>query len=399
MDNNSTRQILIIALMFLIILLFILLIAYIVIKVKNKVDSKNTSSKTTDNDNEVNGKKQKDLVSYNKKSVFDFMEFDDIEDNMIIQKNGRRYIAVVECVGVNYDLMSSMEKNAVEEGFQQFLNTLRHPIQLYIQTRTMNLEKSIEGYKSRVKEIEERYNKVSREYAQMKSSLAYSQEDLNKQLFEVTRCRNLLEYGKDIIANTERMSLNKNVLTKKYYIVMSYYPEDVDKFDNEEIKSMAFSELYTRGQAMLSTLAASSITGKILNSQELVELLYMAYNREEADTYGLEKALKAGYDSLYSTAPDVFEKKIKFLNEEINRQALELANRKIEEAKSKVQQKAESKEANMTELIRQMAQIVIKDNTNYVGEEVANEALDSLKEEGGKTNVGKEKETRRRKKQ
>ena len=399
MESNSVINILTIALTVLIITLFGLIIAYVVLKLKNKIKEKDEEKKlNTSEAKNIGTDKKIKSITYNKKSVFDFMEFEDIQDNMIIQKKGKRFIAVAECVGVNYDLMSSMEKNAVEEGFQQFLNTLRHPIQIYIQTRTMNLEKSIEGYKSRVNVIEEKYNKTLREYNRMQQSQAYSKEDLNKQLFEVTRNRNLLEYGKDIILNTERMSLNKNVLTKKYYIVISYYPEDTDKYDYEEIKNMAFSELYTKIQSMLSTLSSCSITGKMLDSHELVELLYMAYNREEADTYDLEKALKAEYDNLYSTAPDVFEKKLKVLDEEINRQAIELANNTIEEAKSKIQQKAEEKQMDMKELIREMAKIVIKDNKSYVGEEVAEEALEQLENEGGNENVGQEKETRGRKK-
>ena len=44
----------------------------------------------------------------------------------------------------------SVEKVSVEQGFISFLNTLRHPIQIYIQTRTINLERSVQGnfYKS-----------------------------------------------------------------------------------------------------------------------------------------------------------------------------------------------------------------------------------------------------------
>ncbi len=80
------------------------------------------------------------------------MEFDTVEDNMISTKNGGKYvIMVVECQGINYDLMSEVEKNAVEEGFIQFLNTLRHPIQIYTQTRTINLESSIQTYRDKVK--------------------------------------------------------------------------------------------------------------------------------------------------------------------------------------------------------------------------------------------------------
>ena len=72
---------------------------------------------------------------------------------MIVQKNGNRYLMVVECQGINYDLMSEAEKVSVEEGFLQFLNTLRHPIQIYVQTRTVNLNDSIENYKKKLAEI------------------------------------------------------------------------------------------------------------------------------------------------------------------------------------------------------------------------------------------------------
>lgn len=403
MDNdNSISQLLSMLLMALIFILFLLIIIYVVLRLKNKAKEKKANQKKVLNDGVQNTKKEKksksnkNSVAYNKKSIFDFMEFDDIQDNMIIQKKGKRFLTVIECIGVNYDLMSRMEKNSVEEGFQQFLNTLRHPIQIFIQTRTMNLEKSIQNYQQRVNVVEERYRRIQREYNRMKESMAYSKEDMDKALFELTRAKNLLEYGKDIIANTERMSLNKNVLTKKYYIVVPYFAEDTDKYDSEEIKSMAFSELYTKAQAIIATLSACSITGKILDSQELVELMYMTYNREEADTYGIEKALRAEYDSLYSTAPDVYEQKLKILDDEINQRAIELANRKIEQAKSIVQEKAEEKAADMDLLAMRMAEIFIKDNKKYVGEEVADEAVKLLNEEGGETNVGQKEKTRRR---
>lgn len=397
MDNNKITQLLSIVLVILIVILFALCIVFLVLKLKDKKINTSKPKNTSKEKNvkkEIKTKNKTNVPTYNKQSIFDFMEFDKIQDNMIVQKNGKRYLAVVECLGVNYDLMSRLEKNSVEEGFQQFLNTLRHPIQIYIQTRTMNLEKSIQTYKDKVKIIEEDYNKLSRQYNAMKQSDAYSEEDLKKEFFELTRNRNLLEYGKDIIANTERMSLNKNVLTKKYYIVIPYYAEEAEKYSVEEIRNMAFSELYTKAQSILSTLSACSVTGKILNSNELVELLYMAYNREDADIYGLDKALRAEYDSLYSTAPDVFEKKLKVLDEEIHDRAIDLANQKIEEVKSKAQQKAEEKEDSMDDLIRKMAKIVLNENKAYVGGNIAKEAIKEIeKDEGGENDETTKKKT------
>jgi len=313
-------------------------------------------------------------------SVFDFMEFDKVEDNMIIQKDGNKYIMLVECQGINYDLMSEVEKNAVEEGFIQFLNTIRHPIQIYTQTRTINLEGSIQTYKNKVKEIEDRLTKQEMNYKEMVASQRYSKEQLDKAYYELVKQRNLSEYGKDIIYTTERMSLNKNVLNKKYYIVVPYYPEDLgqNNFDKEEIKNLAFSELYTRSQSILRTLFVCGITGKILTSNELVDLLYVAYNRDESEAYGLDKALKAGYDELYSTAPDVLDKKMREIDRQIEKQAFDKANQKVYEAKSDKQKKLEQKQESMDDLIDQMAKLIIEQNSASIGKDVAQMAKEKI---------------------
>ena len=89
-----------------------------------------------------------------KESIYSFMEFDEIKDSMIVRKNGEQYVMAIQCQGVNYDLLSEQEKIGVEEGFIQLLNTLRFPIQLYIQTRSLNLRDILDEYKNKIKEIQ-----------------------------------------------------------------------------------------------------------------------------------------------------------------------------------------------------------------------------------------------------
>lgn len=386
MTNNEISQVLGAVLGIMIFILFVLIAVFVFLRLKENTNKKPKEEILSDEKaNKKNKKETTQTVNnmYTKKSIMDFMEFDKIEDNMIVQKKGKRFLMVVECQGINYDLMSQPEKVGVEEGFQQFLNTLRHPIQIYIQTKTVNLEKSINGYKSKVKVIEDKYNQMSFRYNQMRASGTYGKEDMDKAFYELTKQRNLLEYGRDLINNTEKMSLNKSILNKNYYIIIPYFPEETEDthYDYEEIKNMAFSELYTKAQSIIRTLTACSITGKILSSEELVELLYVAYNRDESETYGIEKAREAGYDELYSTAPDVFEKKIKILDEEINKRAIELANETVDKVKSRPQQIAEEKENNLEELVRKMAQVVLDQNREYVGGDVAQEAIDELNKE------------------
>ena len=399
MDESVISQILGISLGALLVILVIAVLVYVILMIRfNKKSNQrkdeneiNVDTKPIEDQKDKKSKEQQG-VQYTKQSIFDFMEFEAIEDSMIVQKELKKYIMIVECQGINYDLMSQMEKVAVEEGFQQFLNTLRHPIQIYIQTRTINLEDNINRYKEKIKEIEQRYNKMLYEYRRMQEVGAYSQDELNKYFYELTKQKNLLDYGKDIVANTEQMSLNKNILNKKYYVVLAYYVEEnnSEKYSKDEIRNIAFSELYTKSQALIRSLSACSVAGKILDSKELVELLYMAYNRDDAEVYGLNTVLDAQYDSLYSTSQDVFEKKLRYLDRVIQEKASEKANEAVEKARSKAQEAAENREQNMDELINSLAQIIIKENRQYIGADVAEQALKEIEEEEEKENVEQE---------
>jgi len=375
------------------------------IYMKMSMDEKNgTSQINKNNKSNEEVKSGKTTQSYSTQSIFDFMEFDKIEDNMIIQKNGKRYLMAIECQGINYDLMSSVEKNSIESGFVQLLNTLRYPIQIYTQTRTINLENSLQNYRKRLEDIEHSLTSKENKYKQMQQSGRYTEKELNKQHMEIIKEKNLYDYGKDIIFNTERMSLNRNVLRKQYYIIVSYYAAEAgnDLLGDDEVKNLAFSELYTRCQSIIRTLSACEIAGNILDSYELVDMLYNAYNRDEAETYGLEKALRAGYDELYKTAQDVLDKRMEALDEVIEQKALEQATMAVEEARSEKEKKVIKKEMSIEELAEQMAEMIIMENEAYLGADIAEEAIkkvkkSSTKEKGGIKDGSKEeiKRTRR----
>lgn len=398
-DDNTLSSILSIVLMIMFFILFILIGAYIIIKVKQKMDKKEVKQDLNNKQQNVVPENKKSTVdkSYSKQSIMDFLEFDNVQDNMIIQEKGKRFLMVIQCQGVNYDLMSQMEKVAVEEGFQQFLNTLRHPIQLYIQTRSINLESSLKTYNKRLKDIEDRLNTLQYQYNQMQQTNAYTKEQMERQLFNITKQKNLYEYAKDIINNTEKMNKSRNVLNKQYYIVIPYYPEETDKFDAEEIQNMAFSELYTNAQAIIRTLSACSVIGKIMNSKELIELLYFAYNRDSAENFGIERALRAGYNELYSTSQDVYEKKINAIDNMIKERAIELANSKIERAKSIVEENAYLKEKSMDELTMNMAKILIEENERNLGTEIAQTAIEEIEKDAKEAKKNVQEKTTRRK--
>lgn len=376
MTNNQIAGLLTMVLGIMITILLVLIIVYIVIKLKSK-----QKEKVEVNESKVNNKTKVQQL-YNVQSVFNFMEFDRIEDNMIIQKNGKRFLMVIKCQGINYDLMSTVEKNSVEQGFIQYLNTLRDPIQIYIQTRKVDLTGSIDTYKQKVREIGDNLARMEFDYNQKVRNGQTDSKKMDSEKYEIVKARNLYEYGTDIVKNTERMSLNRNILTKNYYIILSHYPDETINgvYGQEEINNIAFSELYTKAQSTISLLSVSGINGKILDSNELADLLYTAYNRDDAELYDLNKAINAGYDSLYTTSEDVIEKRMKELDKQIELDAIKKANDAVNQVvrEREEERKLKEKERDYEYIVNAMAGMMIENNEETLGKEIVEEAKEKL---------------------
>ena len=386
MSNDSMVQLLILLAGIIGIIVIILIFVWIVIRLKEK----NAEKEKMEEEKEKTQVKKSQIV-YTPESIINFMDFEKIEDNMIIQKKGK-FIMVVECQGINYDLMSDMEKVSVEQGFISFLNTLRHPVQLYIQTRTINLERSIEGYKSKLSDIDRKYVKLKSRYEDILKQKDSYMNDIEKAKYELVKQKNLKEYTEDIIRDIERQSLNRSILSKRYYVIIPCYQSEIEAgdFDKSEIKSMAFSELYTRARAVINSLFACQVTGRILNSEELTELLYIAYNRDESDLFWMEKIKQAGFEELYSTAPDAIDKKLKLLDKKIEEESVELANEKINEARRDKEIRALEIEKNEKDIVNEKAKELIEKHKRDIGEEIAEDAIDKLEKDEKKSQKKKE---------
>lgn len=398
MSNNDIASVLTIILIVMISVLFLLIFILVFLKIKINNEDKKKNEKNVSSD------KTKVQQLYSINSIFNFMEFDKIEDNMIVQKKGKRFVMVIKCRGINYDLMSNMEKAGVEQGFIQYLNSLQFPVQIYIQTKTVDLTGSINTYKEKINTLANNLSLKEFDYNQKVRSGKYDKDVLDKERFEIAKARNLYEYGTDIVSNTERMSLNRNILSKQYYVILSFYPEEAgnDVYSADEVSSIAFSELYTRCQSTISLLSVCGVTGKILDSMELAELLYNAYNRDEAETYSLSAAVNAGYDSLYTTAPDVLDKKMEELDKQIEFDAIQKANEAVDRVRHEreKERKLREKERDYKYIVENMANIILDSNEDMLGKEIVREAKEKISsmdsEDKEELNNDKERNTNKR---
>ncbi len=358
MDIITVLQIMIGIIIF---VMFLLVLFYLYLIRPRKQKSEESVVQTDYN----NGNKQEKKVDnygrfqgeLTQESIFDFMEFDEVIDNMIVRKNKTQYIMVLQCNGVNYDLMSEQEKISVEEGFVQFLNTLRFPIQLYVQSRTLNLKDIVAGYQERVNALNNEINKIDAKIQQAKRAGNNALQE--KLYFEKRRKQNVLEYGVDITNYVARLNSNQNILQQRTYVIVSFFVSELggnlENYSKDEIDNMCFSELYTRCQNISSSLMSSQVSSRILESEELMELLYIAYNRDESEVYQLQKALDAQYDALYSTGKDVLQKRQEKLDQEINIAAIDMATDSILKADKQKQIEDLEKERSKMQSIKDKA--------------------------------------------
>ena len=359
--------------MILLILIFITLILagvyFIMVFRSKKKKEEEQETQKEDSTNTYNG--------LPKESIYSFMEFDEIKDGMIVRKNGQQYVMVIACQGVNYDLLSEQEKISVEEGFIQLLNTLRFPIQLYIQTRSLNLRDIVDEYKKKVDGFRRQIELID---LKIKEANDKDDEKAVQMLeFEKRRKENVLEYGMDITDYVARLSSNKNVLQQRTYIVVSYYAAEygaTSTYGKDEISNICFSELYTRCQSIIRLLASSEVGGKILDSEELAELLYVAYNRDGSETLQLSKALDAQYDALYSTSKDVLEKKKEILDREIEEQAVDIVTDSLLDVDKRVSDVSEEEKMRM---LQEKSLELLEEYKDSIDPEIFEEAKKEIK--------------------
>lgn len=357
---------------------------------KDKKKKNGNSDKPVTNKNQETQTKLQGIESISK-----FLDFDEIIDSMILRKNKSQYVMVIQCKGINYDLLGEEEKLAVEHGFTQFLNTLRDPVQLYIQTRSLNLKDSVEQYSAKVNEVKESILKLD---ALIKKEKANGRLDIARKLeFERKRKLNILEYGLDITSYVERMSQNRNVLQQNTYVVVSYYTSEfggeIANYSKEEIDNIAFSELYTKAQNLIRGLASSGVTGRVLNSEELAELLYIAYNRDDSELINIRKSVDAEYDSLYNIAKDVMDKQKEIIEKNIEKEAIDLTAKSITRADRILKLRMENKEE-----IRRRAIGYVESYKDEMSDELYNETKKQVENAKIVEEVDKEQEKEKNRK-
>ena len=121
----------------------------------------------------------------------DFVAVRDIKDGVVILKSGQM-CSVLLASSVNFALKSVDEQQAILSQFQVFLNTLDFSIQIYVQSRRLNIEPYLELLKSREAEQDNDLMRIQlREYIEFIKTFTNEVDIMSKNFFcNRTLCTN-----------------------------------------------------------------------------------------------------------------------------------------------------------------------------------------------------------------
>lgn len=210
----------------------------------------------------------------NPNSTQNTLQIAEIRDGIVIMNDGS-FRSVIMLKSINFDLMSQQEREAVEYSYQGFLNSLYFPIQIFVRSRKVDIRPYIE-----------KLDKIRSEHDNMLLAL-------------------LME---DYIEFMQNIAIQTNIMDKQFYVVVPYIPTGLEAQKaveasknfinnlmgafrpapeqhvtiNEADLEAAKTELRNRVQAVLSALLQTGVQGLPLDTQELIELYYDAYNPDTA---------------------------------------------------------------------------------------------------------------------
>lgn len=193
-------------------------------------------------------------------STQDFLEFDQLKENIVILKNkGLRMILMVS--SLNFALKSVDEQNAILYQFQNFLNSLDFPAQILVQSRRLNMT----GYLDKLSIIEK------------------------KETNELMKIQ-VEEYRKFI----EKIVGSGSIMQKTFYVVVPFsvsemfFTEKGKKIPKipqltEDAFQRAKNQLLQRVEFVMLGLRSSGLESIPLTNLEIAELFWSLHHPVEAE--------------------------------------------------------------------------------------------------------------------
>ena len=225
----------------------------------------------------------------------------DITDDLVVFKDGGACV-ILETSSLNFELLSDQEQEAVIVSYAALLNSLSFPIQIVIRTQV----KDISNY------------------------FVY----LNSIAQEITNPL-LKNYMSDYTAFIADIIKKKNVLSKKFYLVIYFSPLELGvtkSFLSAAARTLPFTKsyciqkakisLYPKRDHVIRQAGRAGLKARQLTTAELINIFYDVYNpkvpqgqveKRKPELKDVADGLKQGLNVLDILAPDYLEVDFSYL--------------------------------------------------------------------------------------
>lgn len=192
-----------------------------------------------------------------------FISIKEIRDGIIIQKDNS-VTAILLASSINLALKSSDEQMAILSQFQNFLNSLEFPTQIFVQSQKLDIRPYLNVMENRYKEQSNELIKIqTREYINFIKTFTEKTDIMTKSFFiTVSYSSSILNTKKSFFGKKDKAEIKK---------------ENQDKFEENR------TQLEQRINIIENGLSRTGIRLMRLGTEEVVELLYKLYNPGEAE--------------------------------------------------------------------------------------------------------------------
>ena len=198
------------------------------------------------------------MATNNTAATQDFVSIRDIRDGIVILKSGQ-ICKVLLASSVNFALKSQDEQRAILFQFQNFLNTIDFSLQIYVQSRRLNIEPYL-------------------------AMLAERQGSQDNDLMKV-QLREYIEFIRSFTTEVD-------VMSKNFFVIVPYTPNKINitqgfkgilnqgrsGLQNEATLEEQRLQLEQRQAVVEQGLNRMGVRTIALQTDELVELFYHIYN-------------------------------------------------------------------------------------------------------------------------
>ncbi len=215
-----------------------------------------------------------DLLPNSNKATQDFVPIKEVKNGTVILKDGSmRSILMVS--SINFGLKSNDEKTAIISAFQNFLNSIDFSVQIFIQSRRLDISPYLQTLEERMADQTNELLKIQiKEYIQFIRFYTENHNVMTKNFFVV------IPYEPAII-KASNVGFLSNILGKKE--TKTNKQSTQNEFDENQ------EQLNQRINVVKGGLNRVGLRSELLGTEELIELYFKIFNPGETDTPAINK--------------------------------------------------------------------------------------------------------------